>query len=383
MAETGTAPRHPWAVGRPGTDVDFDLHGFVGIRVLDAEDSDVAAVVRQLGPLVSTLHREPDITIRFVDRLEPGARLTSVGRGETAFTSDGMYVLKGKGDVVARALVPLQHVGQRCDIVCERRMPSVPLLLAIVNFTAVAHGVLPLHASAFEHEGRGIVVCGWAKGGKTEVLLSFMSRGARYVGDEWVYLVPDGRMFGVPEPIRLWDWQLRQLDKAWSGLPSRDRTRLVALRVAGSAVGRGATIPGRASSLLQRTAELLERQQWVQIPPAVLFGRDAIALQGRMDDLVLTSVHDSSEISLSPVNGSEIGARMRSSLRYERRSFDAVYEQFRFAFPSLSSEVVETASQREGALLLDIVPDRAWWVRHPYPVDIQSLYHPIHDRLHT
>lgn len=67
----------------------------------------------------------------------------------------------------------------------------MPLLIALVNATALSKGVLPLHASAVTFEGTGPLVAGWSKGGKTEALLSFMRRGALYVGDEWVYLSAD------------------------------------------------------------------------------------------------------------------------------------------------------------------------------------------------
>ncbi len=43
--------------------VDFDLHGFVGVRLLEPLPRDVAAVARQLGPLQSPLSRTPDITV--------------------------------------------------------------------------------------------------------------------------------------------------------------------------------------------------------------------------------------------------------------------------------------------------------------------------------
>jgi hypothetical protein len=128
---------------------DFDLHGIVGIRLLGATRADLATVARQLGPLPRTdLTREPDLTIRFVDRAtsEP---LTYVGLGDTGYNDEGFFVLRGKGAVDAKALIPFADLGKQPQIVCERAMPSVPHLLAFINLTAVARGVLPLHASAF------------------------------------------------------------------------------------------------------------------------------------------------------------------------------------------------------------------------------------------
>ena len=83
--------------------VDLDLHGFVGVRLVDAEPADVATVVRQLGPLTSVLQREPDIVVRFVDRLEPRPASTTVGLGTTTFGPEGLRVVQGRGGVPAQA----------------------------------------------------------------------------------------------------------------------------------------------------------------------------------------------------------------------------------------------------------------------------------------
>ena len=49
--------------------VEFDLHGLVGIRLVDPSPDDVSAVSKQLGILQSPLLHEPDITLRFVKNL--------------------------------------------------------------------------------------------------------------------------------------------------------------------------------------------------------------------------------------------------------------------------------------------------------------------------
>ena len=47
-----------------------------------------------------------------------------------------------------------------------------------------------------------------------------------YVGDEWVHLPPDGRMLGLPEPIRLWAWQLAQRPDLLASRTAAERRRL-------------------------------------------------------------------------------------------------------------------------------------------------------------
>ena len=73
--------------------MDFDLHGLAGIRLVDASAADARAVERQLGPLRKALDRQPDITIRFVDRAVDRASLRYLGAREVGWTDDGFFVL--------------------------------------------------------------------------------------------------------------------------------------------------------------------------------------------------------------------------------------------------------------------------------------------------
>ncbi len=362
-------------------DVDFDLHGFVGVRLHEPTPGDVATITRQIGPLQSPLHREPDITVRFVDRILDDRPLTYCGWLDAGFSDDAFYLLRGREGVAARVHLPLEDVGGRCDIVCERRAGFVPHLLAIINFAALSNGVLPLHASAFTYHGIGVLATGWAKGGKTETLLAFAARGASYIGDEWVYLTPDGAIHGVPEPIRLWHWHVRQLRDIAAGLPMATRARLAGLPRAASLA---TTIAERLSpktvgaSVLRRAAPVIRRQAYVQIPPAQLFGSEAVVLHGRLDALLLLASHEASAVTVKPIDAAHVGRRMLASLAEERAPFLAHYRQFRFAFPDRRSDVVENAGAMEQELFDRLLAGRtAHIVRHPYPVRLDSLVPPI------
>ena len=353
---------------------DFDLHGIVGVRLVDATPDDVARVRRQLGPIQQSLTRPPDITIRFAERLETGP-LTYVGVGDAGFDDQHFYVLRGRGSTPAKARFPFDAVGGSLEIVCERAMPAVPHLLSCINMVALGRGVLPLHASAFEHAGRGILVMGWAKGGKTETLLASMERGASYIGDEWVYLTEDRQMRGLPEPIRLWAWHLAQLPEVLAGRSLRDRTRLATWRRLASAVE--STANGRAgpgTGLARRAQPVLQRQAFLQIPPEELFGPDRVTLHGRLDVAMLMLSHEAPDIVIRRAGPQELSGRMAASLAYERAQFLDHYRQFRYAFPSRRSETVEAAVAREGELLKALFDGRpAGVVSHPYPCDIAAL----------
>jgi hypothetical protein len=273
----------------------------------------------------------------------------------------------------------MDTVGERCAIVCERRAGHVPHLLAVINATALAKGVLPLHASAFIHRGVGVLATGWAKGGKTETLLAFAARGAQYVGDEWIYLTPDGGMHGIPEPIRLWHWHVAQLPALRAGLPRLTRARLDALpRISESAAVAAGRLRGLPASVLRRAAPVVRRQAYVQIPPARLFGEAAIALHGRLDQVLLVASAEQEGVTIEPVTGASVAAHMRASLEEEREPFLQAYRQFRYLFPDRRSAAVEAATETERRLLDAYLAERpAHLLRHPYPLQLESLVAPV------
>jgi hypothetical protein len=152
--------------------------------------------------------------------------------------------------------------------------------------------------------------------------------------------------------------------------------------VASSAAGLSVRVGGLPASVLRRAAPVVRRQAYVQVPPARLFGEDAIALRGRLDHVVLVASHDRDDVTLEPVDGGTVAARMVASLEEERAPFLEAYRQFRFLFPDRRSPVVELASVTERRLLDALLGDRpAHLLQHPYPVRIESLVEPVESLL--
>jgi hypothetical protein len=351
--------------------VDYDLHGLAGVRLIEPSPRDVAGVDRHLGLMRRPLERDPDVVIRFVDALPADGDLRLLGIGEAGYGDDAFDVLQARHKARTRLRIPFDRLGGPCELLSERGAGSVPLLVPIVNLAVLARGALPLHASAFTLNGTGVVVTGWSKGGKTEALLGAMRRGARFVGDEWVYVEPGtGRVGGLPEPMRLWDWHLRQLPDLRRRIPRGDRARLRALAAFGGTVRDG------------RAGALVRRQMHVDAAPERLFGRKAIDLSGRLDRLFLVTSWERPEIVARTIDPAEVADRMATSLRYERARLLAAYEQFRYAFPGRVNRVLEEAPEREERLLHEAFAGKpAVAVDHPYPVSIDRLFEVI--RAHT
>jgi hypothetical protein len=358
--------------------IDYDLHGVVGVRLLDPTPSDARAVDSQLGPLRRPLARQPDIVIRFVDELPLASPLRYLGVDEAAFTDDAFLVLRSKHDMSARVKIPFEQIGGRCEIVCESGLPAVPLLIPILNTSALARGIAPLHASAFVYRGKGVLVTGWSKGGKTEALLAFMSQGAEYLGDEWIYVAADSkRMYGIPQPIRLWDWHLAQFPEYRRRIAWGDRARLRAIRAA-LTIGRGLGGERRPrfarAQALNRIRALLKRQSHVDVAPERLFGPRG-NLEGPIDRVFFLGSATGPQTVVEPIEVSEVVRRMVPSVRYEFQRFMSYYLMYRFAFPGSRNEWIETIEERLAAALRRGLEARpAFAVSHPYPMTIASLF---------
>ena len=91
--------------------VDFDLGGVVGLRLVDAGAREIAAVTRQLGSIRRPLAREPDVLVRFVERLALKGPLRFIGLSDAAFSDDEFLLLRGKHESRLRVQIPFDQVG--------------------------------------------------------------------------------------------------------------------------------------------------------------------------------------------------------------------------------------------------------------------------------
>ena len=360
--------------------VDYDLHGIVGIRLLDPTPADVATITAQCGPIQAPLHRQPDIVIRFVDRLQTASPMRLMGPPDSGCAGSSFLLLRGRHRARVRVEIPFDAIGRGVEIVCERGASAVPLLIPIVNVCATANGALALHAAAFRYNGRGVLLTGWARGGKTETLLAFLAKGAEYVGDEWVYLDAEGTyMCGIPEPIRVWDWHLEELPEFRRQLGSLGRARLRTLRSLATACtlasGDGARRGKRWQRPLAWLGDLLSRQCYTRLRPGTAFSQAFGSLRARIDHVVFVESWDSPAIRTEQVSGPEVAARMAFSLQEERSVLRAAYRRYRFAMPERANPLLDDIDHIEAARLQRIFGDRTCHaVLHPYPVSVPSLF---------
>lgn len=359
--------------------MDLSLHDTVGIRLVGATAAQVAAVRTDTGLPEGRGTDAPDIEIRYVDRLPVRAPMRLLGL-RYAFCDDGFVVRPGgragDGGEGARTLVPLADAGSPIIMVCERGVRAVPLLLDMVHLAALGGDLLPLHAGAVSRDGSGTVVTGWSKGGKTELVASLVRRGASFVADEWTYLPRDGRTaLGSAHPVRLWDWQLRQMPEVLDGLGRSRRARLAVGRSVLAASDRvssraGGSAPAKVLRALRPVVD--DQAGGVYVDPAALGG--PVLNSTSFDTLLLAESRTGPETTVAPIDPQEVAARMAASLELERSDLLAAWTTYRFAFPGATNPRLEGAGERERALLSAAFEGKpAYLVSHPYPVDLDRL----------
>jgi len=356
---------------------DFDLHGIVGLRLVDPAPEDVSTISAELGLVPQQLERAPDIVLRFVDRVPSSGPLRRVGSSAAAFDDDAFLLLRSARGGRPCARMPFERLGMSpCEIVCERGC-GVPLLGPILGVTALGRGWVPVHASAFVFGGVGTIAAGWAGGGKTGTLLAFMAAGARYVSDDWVYIRRDGaEMRGLPAPLEVKGDYLDQLpllrSRVESGMRSGQRLRTAALRRARWA---GEALAGGSQRLTTvRLRAALERRSRASVAPEALFGREACPLAGRLDRVLLVLTHDAPDVRVAAADSASVGRRLAFALEHEWQALLGHYLQFRFAFPDRPNPVLEDRDGTHAAVVRALADKPAHVVSHPSTAPIRDLF---------
>jgi hypothetical protein len=355
---------------------DLALHHILNLRLIDASAADVKAVTQQLGVDAGPASGEPDIVVRFVPRLETGSAMRHLVMDQAGFTDDAFIVEDGGH----KARIFLDQVGTaRCEIVCETGASAVPLLVPIVNLTALAKGFMPVHASAFVFQGVGVMASGWPKGGKTSSLFAFLSNGAQFVSDDWLYIDREGMVYPLLQPVKLHDWQLDHLPQF---LDRIGRRKIATMRLARAADAFEQTLPAGVRRRFPpaklyglMTRYLNKKQRHVYISPGKLLGDGLPTRPMKLRTLFLTLSHESPEIVVDKTTADMALDRLMYSLQYEWLELQEIYVQFRYAFPERRAPLIDGMEQRQRELLAPLLQGVSIYeVRHPHPVPLPQLH---------
>jgi hypothetical protein len=303
--------------------VAFRLHG-IGLLLAGATPADEAALRRHVGPLQPAPDARADVTLRYVDDLPSGQP------AELELSDDGAST-----------------------VLCLRRgLHFPPLVVDMVRMAAIAKGVLPLHAAAFEVGGTGVAVTGWSGSGKTGALLGFLRDGASYLAAEWV-LVPDGagRLQGLTQPLRVRDWHLRQIRELRRSLSLSQRFRLELLGLAAPLGG-----PLQEQIRARRHADVAaDRLPW-----------GAPVHEARFDHLVLLEASRMDGVHVQAVDGLDVAGRLAVLLENDLLALRGAWLRSRYRAPAWGRSLFDDLEERQRHLVRRCLGGRAvLWVRHP------------------
>jgi len=360
--------------------VDFDIHGVVGIRLIDPSPSDLGAACKLLGSPSKLLLTSPDIIVRFVDKL-PVRGIRFLGTGQDAFTDDGFFLLQ-EGTRRVQARIPFDGIGGPCEIVCRGGLGSVPLLVPIISLTAVKRGRIPLHASAVVHRGMGILMAGWAHCGKTAALLGFASLGAEYVGEEWVLLNSNGKeMHGLVRPLEISRWHVASLPHMRAAVNLRSRCAFHGIGMLDGLQKMVSSKRIRSSfgfRTLQRASAALEERLRPAVAPSAIF-QDRLRSAGAQVDKIFLFVNSEDHgIEVEPIAPFEMARRLAFLVQHELSPLLQHYSAYRFAFPSRVNKFLESAAESSFGMLARALNGKdTYIVRLPYPCMFPELYKTI------
>ncbi|MBW2989886.1 hypothetical protein KY358_06235 [Candidatus Woesearchaeota archaeon] len=117
---------------------------------------------------------------------------------------------------------------KKTKVLCENGFSFRELLghlEEILKYKLLKKGIAPIHGSSFVYRDRGVNICAWINGGKTNSLLYFLERGASYISDEFTVLSKRGDLLAYPKRIDLRDFNVMALPTVAGNLSLGQRIR--------------------------------------------------------------------------------------------------------------------------------------------------------------
>ena len=253
--------------------------------------------------------------------------------------------------------------------------------MPILNLTALAKGWVALHASAFVYNSVGVLVAGWAASGKTTTLLGFASRGAEFIGEDWVLLSGDGqKMCGLPRDIELSPSLLEIPPHVRRAIKPSKLWPFEGLRCLGRMQGilggkTESTFPGQA---LRKAMTAIQHRVALKVRPQEIFDSRVGSLIGKPEKLFLLISHEDPRVQVESTLPSEMACRLAHLSQQEQMKFNEHYLAFKFAFPEAENTFVEQSPELQCATLTRaLMGKETYTIRHPYPLPFSEIYETI------
>ena len=364
--------------------IEYNIHGWLGLRLVDPSAGSARYLARELDPLVrAALPADPDVSLIAVPHPLAAGTAYRIGNAgdyqECAFTDVDFCLVNG-GRMLC---IPFESVGRCCEVryTTGSSLRSVlyyvrPVLhLSLLNKAAIA-----VHSAAVLYNGGGILFAGWAESGKTELMLGFLHRGASFISDKWTILEDDGSaIYNFPSPVTVRAWVMKYLPHLARNLVASERWRLQ-IGSAAHAVWRTAVESGRIEldgALGRFLAPAFDQAARVSVPPSRLFrrindrgGPQSLSVSSPLRKVFFLVTRNSPQVSVRPADPANVARRLVDCAQYERRGFLGLYTRFKYALPGRRNTLIEEAPERELAALTRALESKeVFLVEMPFPFD--------------
>lgn len=345
----------------------FDLKGYINLQVIGAEEKEIKLIQKQLGVTGgANASKDVDITLRFVEHLAP-EKINFVGFNKFGYTDKEFYLLNPlTGSVETQ--IPLNQIGDKCEIFCQRGINRIPLLIEILKISFLQKNILSLHASAFEYDRKGIVMMGWAHGGKTSALLAYMQKGAKFVADDWVlYDLEKDHVFGFSGKLSLSENHLQQMPVLQSNLGYSNKIYLMGLNILINLFQQ--VINVFKIRMLHKLVHKLRDNLRVDLRPQDIFQSEKIAEHCSPRKFMLMTSHNQNSVEVQPITSAELIDAYHQANDNDYSQLHETYLAYRFAFPSRRNMNIEKRHITETRLLkMALVDKQTLRIFHPYPL---------------
>ncbi|MCB1179086.1 MAG: hypothetical protein H6627_07720 [Calditrichae bacterium] len=354
--------------------IDYDIHGIVGIRLINPTQTDADFIDDKLNKFRKNLERDPDIVFSFKENLDLGP-FNYLGL-DALFTEDSFYAVSKKENLKIK--IPFDTIGDKSEFIVESGSYDIPWLFDIINLTFLKKKFIPMHSTAFMMNNSGIMVIGWSKGGKTESLMAFANHNAHYVGDEWIMLSGDGsKMYGIPVPICLWEWQFEHIPKL---LPKIGIQRKILfkgihfLNYIHKLIKKSALERSFIASIFNKALPPFNKQLNIRVTPEKIF-QERQKSSANLDKIILSFSHNSHDYKLIESDYKELAKHAFYSNTYEQSEFLNMYRAYKFAFPEGKNDFLENINEFQYSLIMEAFKNKETYkFFHPYPLKFEDMY---------
>lgn len=368
--------------------IEYRIHDWLGLRLVDPSPSSARLVARQLDPLTpSTLTSTPDVSLVEVHDGPPAQtpyRLGDAGDHIECAFGDSEFCFLKDGRMFC---IPFESIGNSCEIRYTPglgfRRPFINYVRPILQLSLLSKGAMAVHSAAISYKGQGMLFAGWSESGKTEAMLGFLQHGASFVSDKWTIVTEDGSaVHNFPTPMTVRGWVLKCMPELGKDLSPFDRWRVrLATPVtafsnktaAGSRIALARTLSGFINPVLHLGSV-------VSVTPSQLFrsknnNEQPASLSAPLAKVFLLMTSSSQQITVRKASSDDVARRLVDCAEYERRALLGLYTKFRYAFPDRRSTVIDESREREVAMLTKALKSKdVFVVETPFPFDPLLMY---------